>query len=255
MGKGQREQAEQRRKKRRQRIVVFIAVGATMIAAVLATIVIPHVSDLRAFRREQAAMPDLSPFDAYWLEANPDYVGWLMMDGTSIDFPVVRGDDNEKYMTTSFSGEENMLGAVFMDYRVTGESQHIIIYGHQASDVQGNWLVFGALHEFLDDAHLAQNPIIMFMQNDSIYEFEIFSARRTDIHDPAYQLDFSALDSWTAFLERNSAPTDAKQIITLSTCVGVDNDMRMIVQGALWRIVPITTEKDENGSWKIVRPE
>ena len=89
------------------------------------------------------------------------------------------------------------------------------------------------LHEFLDEQFLSERPLILFMENDSLYEYEIFSARRTDIHDPAYQLDFSAEGSWAAFLESNGAPAEAEQIITLSTCIGADNDRRMIVQGSL----------------------
>jgi len=249
VGKAKRQVAERQRKKRWQKIVICLTaitiICATAIAYIAYTIVIPYVSDMIAFRREQATLPNLSPFDIHWLEINPDYVGWLKIDGTNIDFPVVRGNDNEKYLTTTFRGEENILGAVFMDYRNIADSPHIIIYGHQARDEQDNRLLFGSLHEFIDDDFLSQHPTIMFMQNDTLSEFEIFSARRTDIHDPAYQLDFSAPGSWAAFLERNGAPADAEQIITLSTCNGADNDRRLIVQGALKRTVPVTAEQDE----------
>jgi sortase B len=254
MGKEQRAQVEQQRNKQRQRIILCLAVVATIIAAVLAFKVIPYVSDMIAFRREQASLPDISPFDAHWLDINPDYVGWLKIDGMDIHFPVVRGSDNEKYLTTTFTGEENILGAVFMDYRCTGENPHIIIYGHQVHDEQDNKLVFGSLHEFIDELFLAEHPTIMWMENDSLYEFEIFKARQTDIYDPAYLLDFSDPGSWAAFLDRNGAPAEAEQVITLSTCIGADNDRRMIVQGALKRVVQVTTEQNEDGGWKIVMP-
>jgi sortase B len=233
-----------------------LAVITTICAAVLAFIVIPHVSDLRAFRREQASLPNISPFDAHWLEVNPDYVGWLKIDGTIVDFPVVRGSDNEMYLTTTFRGEKNILGAVFMDYRnVEDNTQHIIIYGHQARDEDDNSLVFGALHQFLDEQFMAEHPIILFMKNDSIFEFEVFAARQTDIYDPAYHLEFSDPDSFEVFLERTGAPSGAEQILTLSTCIGADNDRRMIVQGVLKRIVPVTTEYNEDGGWRIIRFE
>jgi len=255
MGKRQRARIEQQRKKRRQRIILCLAIIATICAAVLAFKVIPYISDMRALQREIASLPDLSPFDTHWLEINSDYAGWLKIDDTNIDFPVVRGNDNEKYLTTTFRGEENILGAVFMDYRCIGEKPHIIIYGHQARDEQDNRLLFGSLHEFLNEKFLTEHPTIMFMENDSLYEFEIFSARQTDINDPAYYLDFSEPDSWVAFLARTGAPPGVEQIITLSTCIGSDNDRRMIVQGALRRVVPVTTEQNEDGGWRIVRPE
>ncbi|MCL1846007.1 MAG: class B sortase [Defluviitaleaceae bacterium] len=241
--------------KRRQRITLAAAIATTICAVVLAIIVIPHVRDLRAIRRELASLPDLSPFDVYWQETNPHYVGWLRIDGTIVDFPVVRGSDNVRYLTTTFRGEENIIGAIFMDYRNTDLSApHIIIYGHQAQDEARNPLMFGALHRFVDEQYMAANPTIVFMSNDTMNEFEIFSARETDIHDPAYRLDFSAEGSFAAFLERNGAPPDATQILTLSTCIGTNNDYRMIVQGSLIRSIPVITEYDETGGWTIIMP-
>lgn len=252
--KGKR-QTELLQKKRRKRIILCLAVATTLCAVVLAFIVMPHVSDFRAFRREQASLPNLSPFDEHWLEINPDYVGWLRIGGTIVDFPVVRGSDNMKYLTTTFCGEENVVGAIFMDYRnVSRNEPHIIIYGHQAQDEAQNPLMFSTLHLFVDEQHMAEHPLIVFMENNKMHEFEIFAARMTDINDPAYHLDFSAPGDFEVFLERNGAPADVAQIITLSTCIGTNNDRRMIVQGALRRTVPVTAEYGETG-WTIIMPE
>jgi sortase B len=244
-------------KKRRIRIAACLAVISIIFSAVCAFKAVPYLSDLWGFRREQAELSKLSPFDVEQLEINPDYVGWLRVDGTKINFPVVRGSDNIKYLNTTFRGAENRLGAIFMDYRCEGEiSQvpHIIIYGHQISDESYSGFGFGELQYFTDKQYLSERPTIRFMSNDSVSEFEIFSARKTDIHDPAYLLDFSDPDSWEAFLDRNDAPTDAEQIITLSTCIGVDNDRRMIIQGTLKSIVQVKTEYGETG-WRVVNPQ
>jgi sortase B len=128
-----------------------------------------------ALRREQTQLLKLNPFSEEFFTINPDYVGWLKIDGTNIDFPIVRGDDNIKYLTTTFKGDENVLDAVFMDYRNTGDDvPHIIIYGHQARDEQDNRLLFGSLHEFLNEQYLSEHPNIIFMENDSMYKYEIF---------------------------------------------------------------------------------
>jgi sortase B len=226
-----------------------------LFAAVLAFTVIPHVRDLRAFQREQASLPNISPFDAYWQEANPHYVGWLRIDGTIVDFPVVRGTDNVRYLTTTFRGEENIVGAIFMDYRNTPTDRHIIIYGHEARTETGEPLMFGGLYRFTDPAHIAAHPTIVFMENDIMHEFLIFAARQTNIHDPAYQLDFTEEGAFAAFLERNNAPPSATQILTLSTCIGTNNDYRLLVQGVLIRSTLVTTEYSETGGWTIIMPE
>jgi sortase B len=269
--------------KRRTILFVCIAVITTMCAAWFAVPVIRQQLDMAAIQREQEGLPDIAvtgaeaggiapnlinphflrlpesvepsqnELDAQMREANDSYIGWLKIEGTTIDLPVVRGRDNVRFLNTTFGGATNSIGAIFADYRNVGEYvPHIIIYGHNAEDTDGNRLMFGGLHYFLDDEYRAAHPTITLMTNDTLAEFEVFAARFTDTTDPAYYLEFSAKGSFQAFLERINAPPDATQIITLSTCVGVGNDdRRMIVQGALSRIVPIIgADYGENG-WTI----
>ena len=175
--------------------------------------------------------------DEEMLGINPDYVCWIRVDGTEIDYPVVRGYDNEKYLSLSFNGEENIAGTIFMDYRNRGDIlsydideafPHIIIYGHNIK--RGG--MFGGLRKYLDEQYLEEHPIITLIMDDQIVEFEIFSARQTDIEDPAYFLHFDEPHVFPRFANKIDAPLAATQIITLSTCVSTgDNDARMIVQG------------------------
>jgi sortase B len=221
-------------------IIIF-----SILAIVTAIIVMAHTSDikasvaeydyLRAIAGEIEAEYDehgaiqLSALDEEMRAINPDYVYWIRIDGTGIDYPVVRGSDNEKYLDTTFYGEKLKAGALFMDYRNVGESMpNIIIYGHFLSE--GG--MFTELHEFLDDEFLENNNVITLIVNGSSIEFEIFSARLTDVNDPAYFLNFDASHSFPRFANRVNAPLRATQIITLSTCVlGNNDDERLIVQG------------------------
>ena len=143
----------------------------------------------------------------------------------------MRGEDNEKYLNTSFFNERNSLGALFMDYRCEGDYvPHIIIYGHNAR----SGVLFGGLRKFLNKTYLEEHPIISLRVNDRIVEYEIFSARSTTVDDPAYDLDFNSPGAFQAFAEKNGAPPDAVQILTLSTCVSGNNkDERVILQGFL----------------------
>jgi len=171
----------------------------------------------------------LSSFDAEMLQINPDYVCWISIDGTRVNHPVVRGDDNDKYVHTSFYGEDNDLGTVFMDCRnVAGSFANIIIYGHNSR--QGE--MFGDLHGLLDERFLDEHRIITIKANNSIFEYEIFSVRLTNINDPAYTVDFESQNAFYEFADDNGAPLQATQIITLSTCVSRgNNNARLIVQG------------------------
>ena len=182
----------------------------------------------------ELSVPHVSAFDVEMREINPDYACWISIDNTVINYPVVRGDDNDKYLELSFYGEINGLGTLFMDYRCEGDYvPHIIIYGHNSR--HGD--MFGSLRNFLDERFLVENPIIALKANDQVFKYEIFSARKTNVNDPAYFIDFNAPGSFEAFAERCGAPPGAEQIITLSTCVsGVDKDERVVVQGVLLRV-------------------
>ena len=237
-------------------VIVVVTIIATLIAAITLGMVLRHRADVKASRNERDSLlgiaealelnptrpevrvsqletpdPYISAFDLEMRDINPDYTCWISIDSTAVDYPVVRGNDNEKYLSLSFYGEKNGLGTLFMDYRCTGENvPNIIIYGHNSK--QGD--LFGSLRNYTDKQYLSEHPIITMKVNDRIAEFEIFTARVTDVNDPAYFLDFSESGSFREFLERCGAPDDAVQILTLSTCVsGNDADERVIVQGAL----------------------
>ena len=173
----------------------------------------------------------LSALDNEMRNENPDYVCWIRIDGTNIDYPVVRGENNDKYLTTSFQGEENKAGAIFMDYRNVGEQlPHIIIYGHNLQ--QGG--MFTDLKKFTSNSFLEANKKIILIVNGHEVEFEIFASRKTDVNDPAYNLNLFTQRNFSRYANKIEAPLRASQILTLSTCVSEgDDDARIIVQA--WR--------------------
>lgn len=63
---------------------------------------------------------------------NPDVIGWITIDGTVIDYPVVRGTDNNFYLGRNVEKKKSRFGSIFMDFRnaESYQQRHIIIYGH-----------------------------------------------------------------------------------------------------------------------------
>jgi len=224
-------------------VTLTIAVIITAAIAIFTTVaVLAHTSSLRASEAEYDHLRglagdiesenngvNLSALDIEMRQVNPDYVCWIRIDGTDISYPVVRGRDNEVYINTSFTGEKNKAGAIFMDYRNIGDPiPHIIIYGHNLH--QGG--MFTDLKKFLNQRFLEENNIITLIVNGNEVRFEIFSARLSDINDPAYDLDLGTPRSFARFADKIGAPLKATQIITLSTCSSRgDDDERVIIQG------------------------
>ncbi|MCL2663157.1 MAG: class B sortase [Oscillospiraceae bacterium] len=223
-------------------IILFSSIALFTAMAVMA-----HNGGLRASREEYEALRERSnsadgsesgngefygmqwsAFDLEMRAVNPDYVFWIRIDGTGISYPVVRGEDNEKYLSTSFGGETNPAGALFMDFRNDLTSPHILLYGHNL--LEGG--MFTELRRFLDDEFLENNRYITIMVYGEEITFEIFTARLSDIDDPAYDIDLFTPRLFSRFANRIGAPLRASQIITLSTCTrGGSDDERVIVQG------------------------
>jgi len=161
---------------------------------------------------------------------NPDFIGWISIEN-HIEYPVVRGTNNDKYMYTTFSGDRNSAGSIFMDFRNrNGFDDHIaILFGHRTRD----GTMFSPLLNYLDRTFLQENPVILITTRDGEeLTYRIFAARQTDAWDSAYEMSFSnSIQAASAF---PNAPADATRFLLLSTCTASnDRDERVIVFAAL----------------------
>lgn len=88
-------------------------------------------------------------------EINPDVVGWLIMEGVNIDYPVLQGDDNLEYMNKDVFGEFSLAGRIFLDSRCdpTFQSRYALIYGHNMDQ----HLMFGDLALYKDRDFFAEH--------------------------------------------------------------------------------------------------
>jgi len=161
---------------------------------------------------------------------NRDFIGWMNV-GNKISYPVVRGNNNTKYIDTTFIGSQNTAGAIFMDYRNSRDfDQHVsIIYGHNTRD----GTMFSALANYLDNTYLQQNQNITITTRDGrTLNYRIFAARLTDAWDSAYTVGL--FDSERAKEEFPNAPSNADRFMLLSTCTRRGNDdERILVYAAL----------------------
>ena len=82
-------------------------------------------------------------------QKNSDAIAWIKVNGTDIDFPVVKGTDNSYYLTHNFDKEKNKAGWIFADYRnkFDGTDKNIIIYGHNMK----NGSMFASLKDVIKE--------------------------------------------------------------------------------------------------------
>lgn len=159
---------------------------------------------------------------------NPDFIGWLHVPGGDIYYPMVQGTDNEKYLDTAFSGEENKLGTIFMDARCADglESGCAILYGHNARDGS----MFGSLTLYEDEKYLRKNrDIEITTPEGKILLYHIVAAQLTDVHDVVFTLptsDESALQEYMQGLGIDNGT----RLLALSTCtIGGGRNERLVI--------------------------
>ena len=81
--------------------------------------------------------------------------GWLTVDGTNIDYPVMQGKDNNSYLNTDPFGNYSLTGSIFLDSRSSPDfsDEYSVVYGHHMDYGK----MFGALDDFLNEKYLKQH--------------------------------------------------------------------------------------------------
>lgn len=69
------------------------------------------------------------------IKINPEVIGWIQLYGTNVDYPVVQGPDNDKYLTVGADLQYSLTGSIFLDYRNHPDFSDFdnIVYGHSMS--------------------------------------------------------------------------------------------------------------------------
>lgn len=178
------------------------------------------------------------------LEENADFAGWLTIDGTKIDYPVMLTKwDADYYLKRNFQGGDDINGTLFMDARTElgTRSTNIIIYGHNMKSGQ----MFGSLKNYLNEDYWNAHRQITF---DTIYEkgtYEIFAVCLAQVQDrgtDAFRYyDFIQADSeesFQNFLDNiaqlsvfmgTELPVYGDELLTLSTCNSYVEDGRLFL--------------------------
>lgn len=157
-----------------------------------------------------------------------DMVAWITVDDTNIDYPVMQGEDNARYLNLDPNGEYSLSGSIFLDSRNAPDftDPYSVIYGHHMEYGK----MFGALDNFLDDQYLSSHrtgTLIVGRGGEQTYSLEIFYAMTADAKD---EMVFApeGNEELRQFLEQ-AGYTRSDRIICLSTCAGDASTTRTVV--------------------------
>ena len=172
----------------------------------------------------EQAMVDLSAY----LAQNPDFVAWLRIPGTNVDYPVVQTDNPDYYLNHTFSGKSSVVGTLFSladaDYAAPG--RNIAIYGHHLRS--SGEKMFTSLMRYKNPDFYEDNKTVML---DSLYrhsEYTIFAVVNMKAGDwEPSRTTFSGDAAFMAFVNRAKSESlydtgvevgADDHILTLITC-------------------------------------
>lgn len=176
------------------------------------------------------------------LKKNPDTAGWIKVNGTNINYPVVQSKDNDYYLYHAYDKSKNDAGWIFADYRndMTNLDRNTIIYGHGRL----NNTMFGSLKGILNSSWYddKNNYIVKFSTLKENTLWQVFSVYYTDAEDYYITTHFNDEKEYGKFLsvmmERSiksfNTSVDANdKIITLSTCRDIEGKQRVVLHAKL----------------------
>lgn len=172
-------------------------------------------------------------------ESNADYRGWITVENTDIDYPIVQGTDNDFYLKHDFNKKESISGCVFMDYlNEVDKDDNIILYGHNMR----NGSMFSKLQNFKENEFFYQNNKVIIKDEAGEHTYEVFSVYVLKPGDKLGKINYSSADEFNEYIKfiknKSFYTSDIKvekgdKILTLVTCTYEIDDARTIVHAKL----------------------
>ena len=207
-------------------------------------------------QESEPPQPEQTAFEKYAVvyEQNSDFVGWISIEGTNIDYPVMQTIDNPNYyLKHSFEKQYSDYGVPYVQENCDlGFSDNCVIYGHHMN----NGSMFADLCKYADEDFYREHKTIRFDTLSGFGEYEVVAAFKTAAYS---EQGFKYYHFVNAEGERISTPISPKckelalydtgvsaeygdRLITLSTCEYSRQNGRMVVVAK--QVIPPSLEVD-----------
>lgn len=173
-------------------------------------------------------------------EENKDIVGWLKIDNTTINYPIMQNiNDPNYYLHRDFYKNYSSYGTPYMAKQCNLNSDNIVIYGHHMK----NNKMFGELEKYKSKDFYNNHKIITFTTLEKEYSYEIFAVFKTTVYTKNtfryYEnINFENKKMYNAFInickDKSLYQTgikikDKEKLITLSTCEYSNKNSRLVI--------------------------
>ena len=193
--------------------------------------------------KQAVRLPDVLDEYKTLYQKNKKLIGWLKIDDTLIDYPVMQTSDNEYYLDHNYNQEYDKNGSLFLDCDCSAypQSTNLIIYGHHMKSGQ----MFGGLQKYAKESYAQKHSTIQF---DTIYEkgtYQVMYVFRSQVYNENdivfkyYQfIEANSEEEFNSYMREMEAvslydtgvtASFGDSILTLSTCDYSQEDGRFVV--------------------------
>ncbi len=172
---------------------------------------------------------------------NPDCIGWIQIEGTVIDYPVMyRPSEENYYLHRDFYGEYSANGCLFLSELCNPDtSDNLIIYGHHMNSGK----MFAALDQYKDSAFYLEHPLISYNTLHGSETYQIFAVFCTPVYtgndfpyytftkaeDAADYREYINAVKKRAIYDTGISAVYGDNLLTLSTCEYSQTNGRVVV--------------------------
>lgn len=196
-----------------------------------------------SLHKSSVKLPDILDEYKTLYSKNKKLIGWLKIDDTNIDYPVMQTENNEYYLDHNFNQEYDKNGSLFLDCScsVYPRSTNMIIYGHHMKSGS----MFGNLQKYAKESYGEKHSLIEF---DTIYEkatYQVMYVFRSQVYNKDdvifkyYQfIEANSKEEFNSYMKEMASmslydtgvtASFGDSLLTLSTCDNSQTDGRFVV--------------------------
>ena len=165
-------------------------------------------------------------------ELSKDVVGWITLDDTMVDYPVLQGKNNFEYLNKDPFGKFSLSGSIFLDSRNASDfsDDYSIIYGHHMS---GEYM-FGALDDFADETFFREHETGTLVTLRGEFPIQVLAFFQTDASDSmVFAPEITRTDMWSYIRQNSERVRDnvdsVGRIVALTTCKSPTTTKRTVL--------------------------
>ena len=187
------------------------------------------------------------------LKINDDIIGWIYMEDTVVNYPLLQGENNLYYLDKTLYKKYLASGSIYLDCDNEPDfsDAHSIIFGHNMK----NHTMFGDLSDLRDEDYLKEHPYVDLILTDGTWmRYEICSMYRAHVEDGTFRAPLNKAKNFKPFMElitEKNMHADSEldlpvvqeddKVLTLSTCTEDSADLERFVVHAV--LVSVDGEK------------